>query len=319
MWLFASWLVLASLSDLHQATPQEPTKTGQAPNPLETLRNRVSQSELVEEEKLRILEVVAQAESQTSEAVTKNSMAEANRRALETVSARLESAKSELDALKQFQPQPAPPGQTLGELEARLAAIESDLNNVKRQLAEADASIGQMTKRRSEVASELPSLEKQLIDRKALVDSAKAAPAASLAAEAALAELVVSETLLRATIDAMQSELALIDAEAAAGIRQANRDVLVGRVESLQQQLLRTKQEVEAARAKDAANRVETAEAQLKQLHPALMPIGEQNRELAKQNQELATQIEEIQGQLTRRQERLEELKNAFDQAKGAS
>ncbi len=312
-WLLATclWVACSDIRSDGQETPPAATTN----STYETLRGRVTQSALADEEKTRILEVLTQAESQAKEADAKRAIAEQNQAAIKTVPNQVAAAKLELEKLKEFQPQPSP-SQVLVELETRLTTLDGRLATAKEELAKADSSIAEITKRRSEIEAVLPNLEKQLLERKSQIESAQAEPGASLAVEVALAELVASEGLLQATIDAMRSESALIDTEAAVGLQQLNHDLLVRRVETLQQQQQLSKQEVEAARAADAAIRVESAEAQLTNLHPALRPIGEQNRELAKRNQELATNIEDVQAQLTRRQDILEELQIAFDQAK---
>lgn len=308
---FAIWFALLAAGS--HVRSQEPSPT--VPNGRETLRNRVGQSELADEEKAKILEVIDQAESQAAEAQARRVADASNQAAMAELPNRVESATADLQSLRAFEPEPSP-NQDLAELEARLTALEGQLSTAKEGLVETDTAVAAASQRRAEIESELPKLEKQLAERRAQIETAKANTAPTLMAEATLAELTASESLLQATIAAMKSELALIDAESAAGLRQLLRDAQARRVETISQQETLVKREVEIARAKDAADRVESAEKQLADLHKALVPIGEQNRELAGRNQQLAEKILDVQAQLARRKLRLEELEAAFNQAK---
>lgn len=136
-------------------------------------------------------EIISQAAAQQKEAAAKRAARDASKSATQTAAARLEQAKGELDALKQFQPQTAASSLSVQELETQVTSLESELTQAKEALAKSESSVAETTKRRAEIESELPGLEKQLLDRQTQIQAAQKNPDNSLAGEAARHELLL--------------------------------------------------------------------------------------------------------------------------------
>ncbi len=285
------------------------------PGTYETFRNRVSESALTDDEKKQILEIVAQGESEARDTDAKRAIAAAHKAALATVASRVAVAKAELQSLQQFKPI-SPSSESLADLESLLTQIQGELSAAKQALVDAELAASKVPQRRREIDAEIPKLETRLAERRTQVAAANTNLTTSLAGEAARLELATSEQLLQSQLAALQNEAALIDAETAAGYYQSSRDLKARQVETLEQQLKVVEDIVEAQRAQDAAERVESATVQLATLHPALQPIGEQNRELATLTQELAAEIQEVEDILDKRNEKLEGLRSNFQQAR---
>ncbi|NNE00979.1 MAG: mechanosensitive ion channel [Pirellulaceae bacterium] len=278
----------------------------------ESLKNQLSQSQLSEEEKTQIQEVLALGEKQANEAATKTAATAAKQAALDTIKQRVADYQDELEQLKDVDTAPIAAG-SLPELEAALAQIESELAASQQAVTEADTAMAQASQRRRDGESELALLQKQVAPQANQVAAAEAD--SSLAATAKRAEISAAESLLQARIADLKTESALIDAEQAAGLPQLLRDLRAKQAEIKQRQYDSVKAAVEAERAKDAALRVQAAENQLLELHEALKPIGQQNQELATLNQKLTKEIEANEVTLATRSARLTEIKNAFEQA----
>ncbi|MFK8114933.1 MAG: mechanosensitive ion channel domain-containing protein [Rubripirellula sp.] len=299
------------------ACGQEPNADAQKPqldgSELTTLRARLLQSQVSEEEQQQVLAVIDQGESLVKEFTSQQTLVKKRTDALATVSQRVESTKREIASLVDFKPKvPAAP---LPELEAGLATLEADLVVAKAAVADAEAAMAQATNRPREIEKQLPELQKKLDEIKAETPL-NAASGTTLLAEAKRIEASVSKSLLETRVAALRAELALIEAESAASLPQLMRDLHVRTVETLEEQLASTKQVTEELRAKEADSLLESASAQLSQLHLSLQPIGKQNQTLALTNQSLTTKIEETESALKRQKLQLEGLKGDFQQAK---
>ena len=297
-----------------QAPTEQPSKDQEPPSPLASLRSRLEQSQLDDEQKQTVLKAIEQSESQAQEAASQAAMAVQRAEALKTVAARAEESKQELNRLNNFQPQTF--DETLPELEARLATMDSELTTAKQAAADAESAMAQSTKRRREIETQIPELEKKLADRKSQTVPLSSATGTTLLAEANHVESIEAEKLLEARITALRSEIALIEAESAAGLPQLIRDVRVRTAETIEQQLTATKARVETLRVKNADDLLKTAKTQLTQLHSSLVPIGQQNQVLAELNQQLAQKIESAEATLKQRTLLLEDWTGAFQQAR---
>jgi potassium efflux system protein len=284
-------------------------------SPLTTLRSQVAASELTDEEKKPLLDRLSKVEAQTTEAKQKLELSSRTMATTETAAARAETLNSEIKSLVDFQPIPTTV-ETLPELETALQTVEAELVKARSAVTEAETAMAQSAQRRRQIETEMPALEKQLEERRPLLEATQANPEGLLPLSIQLVELRSSVALLEATIAAMKSELASIEVETNVGLYQLKRDVSARRVETIQQQEKVNAAAVEKSRADDAIRRVQAAAEQLKELHSALIPIGEQNTQLAETNKQLTAKIDEAKQLLTRRILRLEELKAAYNQAR---
>ncbi len=282
---------------------------------LDSLRTRLTDSELSDEEKKPLLELLTRAESENKEATAKQKRAEAFRSAIQSLATRCESTKAELQKLRIAKVEPVT-SSDLSELETQLASLEVELGKAKQAVADAESTMAGATQHRRDFETELSTLEKQLAERQSEISAHVSPSDNALLGEIQRAELLASEAVLKATIEVGKAESALIDAETSSGQRQRLRDLRVRKLEILGQQHQAVAKAVEEARVWDAQQRVQSAENQLSTLHPSLKPIGEKNRELARRNQELAGLIDEAQEVLSRRLLRVEELQGEYEQAK---
>lgn len=295
-------------------TPEPEQSPASSGSDLTTLRNRVTQSQLPDEEKAALTETISQAEASLAGAASLDTAAAEFQKGLQTLDQRAQQIKEQLEELKDFKPTGVADS-TLEQLEAMLPPLTSQLATAKADLATAETAAALASERRQEIEALAPTVEQNLADRRTQIEASPTGTV-SLAEETKREKTVAEEKQLAAQLSALRNEAALIDAESAAGLAQLNRDLLAGQVETLQIQMDAVQAAIATARAEDAAARVQSAESSLDSMHPALRPIGEQNQEYANTNQELAAKIESLEIELDRATEQLESVRQSFQQAK---
>jgi potassium efflux system protein len=281
-----------------------------------SLRGRVAESKLSDDEKKATLQIIDQGESQLAELQTKKKLIDEREAALALVPERSKQLTQTLNALTKFKPE-SPDQDSLATLEIQLANSDAELKTAKKSVSESETAMMRASQRHREIEEELPTLQEKLAELKTSAEN-DLTPEATLQAQAEQAESQVASQLTELRIAALNAEAALLDAELAANLPQLRRDVAVRRADNLQRQNAVFKAVVEKQRAVEAAKRVESAKQQLAQLHPALQPIGEKNQELAESSQDLAVKIEQIQNLMTERSATLEQLEGSLKQSKAA-
>ncbi len=279
-----------------------------------TLENQINQSQLADTEKAALLASLSQASGKQTAAAGFEMAAAGFQQSLESLGQSVEQAKKELQDLTDFAPS-LPSDPTLKELEGMLPPLVTQLATAKSDLTAAESAAAFESKRRQDLQTIIPDIEQQLADQRAALDGMPATNL-SLADQVQREVAVAEERRLAAQLDSFRREAALLDAQAAAASAQLDRDVKNRRVETMQQQIEAIEAAIAEKRPQDAAERVETAESQLENLHPALRFIGMQNQKYAEQNQELVSDITEVENDLGRRTETLEKIRQEFQQAK---
>jgi potassium efflux system protein len=293
-----------------------PSETASKAALFKSLRSRVGESKLSDDEKKATLQIIDQGESQLAELQTKTKLIQERAAALAIVPQRSKQLSQTLDELTKFKPE-IPKEDSLATLEIQLAKSEAELTAAKKSVLETESAMTRTSQRHREIEEELPTLQEKLAELKTPTQNDLSSEA-SLQDQAEQAESQVAARLTQLRIESLNAETALLDAELAANLPQLRRDVAVRRADNLQRQKEAVEAVVEKLRAVEAAKRVESANEQLRQLHPALQPIGEKNKELAESSQELAVKIEQIQKLMTQRSATLEQLEGSLKQAKAA-
>ena len=281
----------------------------------QTLRRRVEQSKLSEEDVKATLEVIDQGESQLAELQAKKKLLDERMAAMTLVPQRGKQLEKTLADLMKFEPE-LPQDDSLANLEVQLASTEADLAAAKKAVLDMETAMTRSAQRHRDIESELPLLQENLGELQAQSATGEAATDSTLRSQAQNAEAQVAADLITVRIEALGAETSLLDAEVAASLPQLRRDVAVRRAENLGKQVAIIKEAVEKQRAVEAAERVEAAEEQLATLHPVLQPIAEQNSTLAKASQYFSHETEELQVMAEKRDATLERLEASLKQAK---
>ena len=244
-----------------------------SPDPkLQDLIARVNASELSDEEKQLIAASIAKTEKNLKDKRISLRNGQRYKADFATVRERVKTLTSPAEnAIKTEMP---PPSSSLLELETKLAALSAERTSIKQAADEAETAISRATSRRSEIDAELPKLVATLETRESRAGAAASSADGSLSKEVMIAELKSFAELAKAQLLAIQNEKALLDAEVAANLPQLTRDRLAGQLESLNGRFEQLRKTVESKRSADAAARVEKADRQIDEFHPALQPIG---------------------------------------------
>ena len=201
------------------ATDPPPTSNDGATESLTTLRNRVTQSQLPDEEKKSLIEAISQAEASLSGAASLEKSAAEYQASLDSIPERTAKANHQLEDLTDFESSVADDA-GLEELEAMLPQLSTQLATAKNDLSKAETSTSLASKRRQEIETDITKIEQQLSDVRSQIESSPAAPS-SFEDEVQRETLLASEKQLAAQLSALRNEEALIEAEAAAGDTQA--------------------------------------------------------------------------------------------------
>ncbi|MEM6691282.1 MAG: mechanosensitive ion channel domain-containing protein, partial [Planctomycetota bacterium] len=280
----------------------------------------IAQAELSDDIKAKLEEEISLAEKQANEIPSLNASTTKNRQLLDATDERLTSARSQLEELSKVEPSsPSLDDSSLVELEPKLAALETKVEAAKAALTEIESQLVQSSQRNTQIEMELPTLLNRQKENTDALETLIAAKDGSLTTDVAILAQQVKARWLEAKTAALQAEKGRLDAEAAAGLTQIERDVRARELELAQQELTQLNSDVEALRKMEAGSRAKKAsnEAENKELIPEeLRSIAEKNKQLANRTVEVIDAAEESGRLLAELKEQKETLQESFNKAK---
>ena len=278
-------------------------------------KEAAADADLGEEQKRRVAERYAAAIADIERAEQLDQRAQNFGKLNQDANERAEAAQTKLEELSDAEPQ-APKNDDVIGLEAELAKLQTEFEALKKAKLELDDQATRRAARRNDIRQRLADLDSDLATAK---QEANAAPVATDPPSLTTARQNAALSRLRVLLSekpALQSELALFDAEAALNLLQIERGLNARRLTLLEQQLEVTREALARVRAEAAGSAVADAVRQESQVPLELRPIAEQTRQFAERNQELT---EAIQALDTNRQEigrQLDDLRKKLNQAK---
>jgi potassium-dependent mechanosensitive channel len=273
-----------------------------------------AQSELSEDEKKELDDLVAQATSDLKTAET----ARAQAAEAELQAANIPGVQSSLEQqlAKPTVAATIAPELSLSDLEAEQLKLQADIARIEQDLKQPTIDLAARTATRTSLRTALTELAALLNEIDQKLQEPPPETEAPLLSEARKLALAAQKQSVEARLNAARKELARYDASDAANLPSLRREAATRDLNAKRRRLEAVRNEINARRQAEAERRAREARLKALSADPVLKPIFEKNQEIARTEQELRIQHEDDKELLDEVEAELKKVEEDFAEAR---